>query len=74
MAVPLGAAGPAARFLAASWPVARQAAGTATQVVVVAGMTRLPMMGRRAPSALVATIGEVVPAVAATATEAVVVV
>jgi len=50
--------------------VVRRAAGTPTQVMVVVEMTRLRMTGRRAP---VATIGEVVAAVARTATEAAVV-
>jgi hypothetical protein len=70
LAVPLGAAARAARFLGASWPVVRRAAGTSIQVVVVLGLTRLRMTGTRAPGALVATIGEVFAAVAETATEA----
>jgi len=41
--------------------------------MVVVGMTRLRMKGRRPPGAPVATIGEVVAAVARTATEAAVV-
>src|SRR5215472_3505470 len=55
LAVPLGTAARAVRFLGASWPVVRRAAGTATQVMVVVGMTRLRMTGRRAPGAPVAS-------------------